>query len=157
MSNITNFYSKVMEMALDGWKFFVLSPAFAIHWGFQEKNQQSKLRKMQVNKNRQRYSIFEREVRAKYTARNSKGTKIPLKSNDKKNAYNKVGSKHQPNKNIKNKSGKRNKEIIKEKLPMPPNLVSISNTRDENERKVTYKPIIEEYDFAGPQFGDNLV
>ena len=144
-------------MALDGWKFFVLSPAFAIHWGFQEKNQQSKLRKMQVNKNRQRYSIFEREVRAKYTARNSKGTKIPLKSNDKKNIYNKVGSKHQPNKNIKNKSGKRNKEIIKEKLPMPPNLVSISNTKDENERKVTYKPIIEEYDFAGPQFGDNLI
>ena len=157
MNNIRNFYSKVMEMALDGWKFFVLSPAFAIHWGFQEKNQQSKLRKMQVNKNRQRYSIFEREVRAKYAAKNSKGTKIPLKSNDKKNIYDKVGSKYQSNKNIKNKSGKRNKEIIKEKLPMSPNLASISNTRDENDRKVTYKPIIEEYDFAGPQFGDNLV
>ena len=100
---------------------------------------------------------FEREVWAKYAAKNSKGTKIPLKSNDKKNIYDKVGSKYQSNKNIKNKSGKRNKEIIKEKLPMSPNLASISNTRDENDRKVTYKPIIEEYDFAGPQFGDNLV
>ena len=146
-----------MEMALDGWKFFVLSPAFAIHWGFQEKNQQSKLRKMQVNKNRQRYSIFEREVRAKYAARNSKGSKIPLKSNNKKSIHNKVGSKYQNSKNIKNKSSKRNKEPLAEKVPMQPSDLLISNTRDENDRKVTYKPIIEEYDFAGPQFEDNLV
>ena len=67
-----------MEMALDGWKFLVLSPAYAIHWGFQEKNQQSKVRKMQVNKNRQRFSGFEKEVRAKYAARNTKGASIPF-------------------------------------------------------------------------------
>ena len=146
-----------MEMSLDGWKFFVLSPAFAIHWGFQEKNQQTKLRKMQVNKNRQRYSIFEREVRAKYAARNSKGTKIPLKSTDKKNIYDKVGSKHQTNKNIRNKSDKRNKETLIENSSIRPNHLPTSNKGDENERRVTYKPIIEEYDFAGPQFGDNIV
>ena len=146
-----------MEMALDGWKFFVLSPAFAIHWGFQEKNQQTKLRKMQVNKNRQRYSIFEREVRAKYAARHSKDTKIPLKSNNKKNIYDKVGSKHQTNKNIKNKSDKRNKETLTEKFSLRQNHLPTSNQIDKNERRVTYKPIIEEYDFAGPQFGDNLV
>ena len=146
-----------MEMALDGWKFFVLSPVFAIHWGFQEKNQQTKLRKMQVNKNRQRYSIFEREVRAKYAARNSKGTKIPLKSTDKKNIYDKVGIKHQTNINIKNKSDKRKEETLTEKFTLRPNHLPTSIKRDENQRIVTYKPIIEEYDFAGPQFGDNIV
>ena len=60
-------------MALDGWRFFVLSPAFAIHWGFQELNQQSKIRTWQVNKNRRRFNEFEKEVRAKYENRNVKG------------------------------------------------------------------------------------
>ena len=84
-----------MEMALDGWKFLVLSPAYAIHWGFQEKNQQSKVRKMQVNKNRQRFSGFEKEIRAKYAARNTKGANIPF--DVMKNKSNRNGAKLKDN------------------------------------------------------------
>ena len=66
-------------MALDGWRFFVLSPAFAIHWGFQELNQQSQFRIMQVNKNRRRFNEFKKEVRIKYKNRNVNGAITRIK------------------------------------------------------------------------------
>ena len=76
-----------MEMALDGWKFLVLSPAYAIHWGFQEKGQQNKIRKMQANANRRRYTEFEREVRAKYGAKNKKVSKAVFEAKNKISKY----------------------------------------------------------------------
>ena len=101
-----------MEMALDGWRFLVLSPAFAIHWGFQEKNQQSKIRKMQVNKNRRRFNEFEKEVRAKYEARNGKSTIINL--NGKRNIIkNGINSKHLNNNKIKVKTPKKGLQVNK--------------------------------------------
>ena len=76
-----------MEMALDGWKFLVLSPAYAIHWGFQEKGQQNKIRKMQANANRRRYTEFEKEVRARYGAKNNKVSKTVFESKNKVSKY----------------------------------------------------------------------
>ena len=59
-------------MALDGWTFLVLSPSFAIHWGFQERHQQNKVRKLQTYENFYRFMEFEKEIQAKYAARNGK-------------------------------------------------------------------------------------
>ena len=132
-----------MEMALDGWKFLVLSPAFAIHWGFQEKNQQNKLRKMQVNKNRRRFNEFEKEVRAKYAARNDKGAK---KSFYVEKTSIKIGAK-KPSKPYKSNNVKSKlKEITQRNLPM----------QTTNIQPVT-RPLFYEYDLAGPKFDDNMV
>ena len=142
-----------MEMALDGWKFLVLSPAYAIHWGFQEKNQQSKVRKMQVNKNRQRFSGFEKEVRAKYATRNTKGANIPFEAL--KNKSNRNGAKLKDNyPNTKKRSKKKKLEIKFSSGPANPVTKALL---DKREHKSTYKPIFDENDFADIQFGDNLI
>lgn len=132
-----------MEMALDGWKFLVLSPAYAIHWGFQEKNQQTKLRKMQVNKNRRRFNEFEKEVRAKYAAKNGKSA-ITDVANKKKNSKqdNKLKTLSVNNKNINLKT--------KEK----PQHNSIKRIR---EFEPVTKPDFYEDDFAGPKFNDDII
>ena len=140
-------------MALDGWKFLVLSPAYAIHWGFQEKNQQSKVRKMQVNKNRQRFSGFEKEVRAKYAARNTKGASIPF--DVMKNKSNRNGAKLKDNyPNTKKRPKKKKIEIkFSSRLANP----VTKALPDQREHKSTYKPMFDENDFADIQFGDNLI
>ena len=142
-----------MEMALDGWKFLVLSPAYAIHWGFQEKNQQSKVRKMQVNKNRQRFSGFEKEVRAKYAARNTKGASIPF--DVMKNKSNRNGAKLKDN--YQNTKKRPNKKKIEIKFSSGQANPVTKALLDKREYKSTYKPMFDENDFADIQFGDNLI
>ena len=140
-----------MEMALDGWKFLVLSPAFAIHWGFQERNQQNKMRKMQVNKNRQRFNAFEREVRAKYAAKNNKGASLPFNASNKKDIYPKVSSKLSTNRNTKHKSKKKGKENV-----IVQYTTKQTKTKMLKYPKTTHKPLFYESDFAGPKFDDGM-
>ena len=130
-----------MEMALDGWKFLVLSPAFAIHWGFQEKIQQSKLRKMQVNKNRRRFNEFEKEIREKYAARNSKGATPTFNGNE---------SSMNADKKLKTFTSNH----VKLKTEGITQRTSIMRTPDF--QPVT-RPLFYEYDLAGPRFDDNMV
>ena len=49
-----------------GWTFHVLSPIFAIHWGFQVKKDRPKWREGQNSKNRLRFKSFKNEVLARY-------------------------------------------------------------------------------------------
>ena len=49
-----------------GWTFHVLSPIFAIHWGFQVKKDRPKWREGQNSKNRIRFKSFKNEVLARY-------------------------------------------------------------------------------------------
>ena len=147
------FFYQVMEMALDGWRFLVLSPAFAIHWGFQEKNQQSKIRKMQVNKNRRRFNEFEKEVRAKYEARNGKSTIINL--NGKRNIIKHgINSKQLNNNKTKVKTQKKELHVKKKETKEITKYNGIIRTTKF--LPVTYKPLFYEYDLAGPKFGDNI-
>ena len=45
-------YFQVYEMFIAGWTFHVLSPIFAIHWGFQNKKSRPSWRERQNNHNR---------------------------------------------------------------------------------------------------------
>ena len=47
-------------------KFQVLSPVFAVHYGFQEKRGRPAWREMQNNKNRKKLDRFKTEIEAKY-------------------------------------------------------------------------------------------
>ena len=57
---------KVYEMWIAGWSFEVLSPIFAIHWGFQSKKSRPAWRERQNNQNRSRFKAFKQEVWARY-------------------------------------------------------------------------------------------
>ena len=61
-----SFFSKVMEMALAGWRFFVLSPAFAIHWGLQKPGYQKHDRLLEVANNFFRFRPFLGEKISQY-------------------------------------------------------------------------------------------
>ena len=57
-------------MTLAGWEFSVLSPAYAIHWGFQtKKNRKGHYRAKQIEANSRRLPAFKRETKAKYGLR----------------------------------------------------------------------------------------
>ena len=130
-----------MEMALDGWKFLVLSPAFAIHWGFQEKTQQGKIRKLQINRNRKRFNEFEKEVRAKYFAKNGKDARFVKK---KLRPEEKVTS---SNGGISNQNDKLGEEATKRRTSVTQEKID----DDEGHPKLFY-----EYDFEGQKFDGNL-
>ena len=130
-----------MEMALDGWKFHVLSPAFAIHWGFQEKTQQGKIRKLQINRNRKRFNEFEKEVRAKYFAKNGKDARFVKK---KLRPEEKVTS---SNGGISNQNDKLGEEATKRRTSVTQEKIN----DDEGHPKLFY-----EYDFEGQKFDGNL-
>ena len=53
-------------MWMAGWTFEVLSPIFAIHWGFQKKIGRPAWRERQNNRNRVRFKGFKAEVMARY-------------------------------------------------------------------------------------------
>ena len=55
-----------MEMALAGWRFFVLSPAFAIHWGLQKPGYQKHDRLLEVANNFFRFRPFLGEKISQY-------------------------------------------------------------------------------------------
>ena len=55
-----------MEMALAGWRFFVLSPAFSIHWGLQSPGYQNDNRLSEVKANSIRFKKFVDEKINKY-------------------------------------------------------------------------------------------
>ena len=130
-----------MEMALDGWKFLVLSPAFAIHWGFQEKNQQGKIRKLQINRNRKRFNDFEKEVRAKYFAKNGKDARFKKKKlrPEEKASSSNSGISNQ-NEKLGDEGTTRRTSVTQEKID-----------DDEGHPKLFY-----EYDFEGQKFDGNL-
>ena len=130
-----------MEMALDGWKFLVLSPAFAIHWGFQEKNQQGKIRKLQINRNRKRFNDFEKEVRAKYFAKNGKDARFKKK---KLRPEEKATS---SNSGISNQNEKLGDEGTTRRTSVTQEMID----DDEGHPKLFY-----EYDFEGQKFDGNL-
>ena len=50
-----------------GWTFEVLSPIFAIHWGFQKKSERPPWREKQNNQNRIRFDRFKAELLGRYT------------------------------------------------------------------------------------------
>ena len=54
------------EMWMAGWTFEVLSPIFAIHWGFQKKIGRPAWREQQNNRNRIRFDRFKAEILARY-------------------------------------------------------------------------------------------
>jgi hypothetical protein len=140
-----------MEMALDGWRFLVLSPAFAIHWGFQEKNQQSKIRKMQVNKNRRRFNEFEKEVRAKYEVRNGKSSIFGH------NGKRKHGIKSKPSNIHKIKVKSKKKEVNVNRIETKAITKHSLVMQTPKFHPVTYKPLFYEYDMAGPKIGDSII
>ena len=53
-------------MALAGWRFFVLSPAFAIHWGLQSPGYQNDDRLSEVESNSLRFKKYVYEKIYKY-------------------------------------------------------------------------------------------
>ena len=130
-----------MEMALDGWKFLVLSPAFAIHWGFQEKTQQGKIRKLQINRNRKRFNEFEKEVRAKYFAKNGKDARFGKK---KLRPEEKVTS---SNGGISNQNEKLGEEGTTRRISVTQEKID----DDESNPKLFY-----EYDFESQKFDGSL-
>lgn len=58
--------TQVYEMNKSGWEFHVLSPLYAVHWGFQERRDQPAFRDRQVKRNEVKYLAFKREMAAKY-------------------------------------------------------------------------------------------
>ena len=107
---------------------------------------------MQVNKNRRRFNEFEKEVRAKYQARNGKSAIIS------------INGKRDPNKHG-NKSTQSNinkGQVITKKEELKANKIPTKDKHNEIIRTtkfppVTYKPLFYEYDLAGPKFGDNII
>ena len=53
-------------MFIAGWTFHVLSPIFAVHWGFQQKKGRPNWRERQNSKNRIRFKLFKNEMFARY-------------------------------------------------------------------------------------------
>ena len=53
-------------MFVADWKFQVLSPVFAIHWGLQQKKGRPGWRERQNNNNRRRFNKFKSEIYARY-------------------------------------------------------------------------------------------
>ena len=132
-----------MEMALDGWKFHVLSPAFAIHWGFQEKTQQGKIRKLQINRNRKRFNEFEKEVRAKYFAKNGKDARF----GNKKKKLRPEEKATLSNSGLSNQNEKSGEEGTTRRISVTQEKID----DDEGNPKLFY-----EYDFEGQKFDGNL-
>ena len=75
-----------------GWTFHVLSPIFAIHWGFQVKKGRPNWRERQNSNNRIRFKSFKNEVLARY----GKG-EIKIENNSDTNEIN--GKKQSKNNN----------------------------------------------------------
>ena len=61
------FLQQVMEMAFAGWRFFVLSPAFAIHWGFHNPGYRTNDRKREVRHIHIRFKSFLEDKFKQYT------------------------------------------------------------------------------------------
>ena len=62
-----------MEMAIAGWKFFVLSPSFAIHWGFHYAGYQDEHRVKEVANNRFLFKGYMEEKIKQYSAKQDNG------------------------------------------------------------------------------------
>ncbi|KAK2717950.1 beta-1,4-glucuronyltransferase 1-like isoform X2 [Artemia franciscana] len=58
--------TQVYEMFLSGWKFYVLSPIFLIHWGLQRRSTRPGWRENENTKNRILFTNFKRELIARY-------------------------------------------------------------------------------------------
>ena len=58
-----------MEMAIAGWKFFVLSPSFTIHWGFHHAGYQDEHRVKEVSNNRFLFKGYMEEKIKQYSAK----------------------------------------------------------------------------------------
>ena len=98
-----------------GWTFHVLSPIFAVHWGFQVKKGRPNWRESQNSKNRIRFKSFKNEVLARY----GKG-EIKIENNSSDNTKENKNDKKQ-SKNNNNNAEEQKKEIPEEKkLPKNP-------------------------------------
>ena len=91
-----------------GWTFHVLSPIFAIHWGFQVKKGRPNWREKQNSKNRIRFKSFKNEVLARY----GKG-EIKIENSDTKEEKN-------DKKQSKNNNAEEKNEKPEEKMPKNP-------------------------------------
>ena len=60
-------------MAIAGWKFFVLSPAFTIHWGFHYAGYQSEHRVREVSNNRVLFKGYMEEKIKHYSGEKDNG------------------------------------------------------------------------------------
>ena len=58
--------TQAYEMWTAGWQFQVLSPAFALHWGLQDKKGRPSWRERQNSNNRRKFPHFKKEIFAKY-------------------------------------------------------------------------------------------
>ncbi len=65
---------QVLEMKMSGWRFLVLSPAFAVHWGFQERRTRPQWRERQVYENSKKMGQFKLELETKF-AKKEEGDK----------------------------------------------------------------------------------
>ena len=77
-------------MQTAGWTFHVLSPIFAIHWGFQVKKDRPKWREGQNSNNRLRFKSFKNEVLARYG-------KAEIKIENSNDSKEKIGKKQSKN------------------------------------------------------------
>ena len=91
-----------------GWTFHVLSPIFAIHWGFQVKKGRPNWREKQNNKNRIRFKSFKNEVLARY----GKG-EIKIENSD-------TNEEKNDKKQSKNNNAEEKNEKPEEKMPKNP-------------------------------------
>ena len=71
---------QVMEMAIAGWKFYVLSPAFTIHWGFHFAGYQSEHRVKETEKNRIRFKEYLAEKIEYYSKKKDNGLTPKLRA-----------------------------------------------------------------------------
>ena len=71
-------------MWVQGFSFQVLSPIFAIHWGYQKKKTRPQWRERQNNRNRLRFKLFKDEIWARY------GKTPPSPKPTKKKSWNKI-------------------------------------------------------------------
>ena len=76
-------------MAFAGWRFFVLSPAFAIHWGFHNPGYRTNYRKREVRHNHIRFKTFLEDKFKQYTDKNG-SFRLMYMNNEAKKIYKNV-------------------------------------------------------------------
>ena len=84
-----SFLQQVMEMAFAGWRFFVLSPAFAIHWGFHNEGYKTNERKREVRHNFLHFKTFLEEKLMQYKDKNG-NFQLMYMNNEAKKIYENV-------------------------------------------------------------------
>ena len=83
------FLQQVMEMAFAGWRFFVLSPAFAIHRGFHNPGYKTNDRKREVRHNFLHFKTFFEEKLMQYKDKNG-SFQLMYMNNEAKKIYENV-------------------------------------------------------------------